>query len=196
MTQVTNDGQTPKRGPGRPSNAEKAAMQAAREDRAINHPVNTGNNTDFEAGEYIPDFDDVVDYTHMKFTLVAPQIVAVGEREFADVVEQEKFMQDRLVIVIHKSPDKNAPPRVPVGLNGDICWLPRDRKIRLPRGLVGNLLQSQERTFATKRNPDPNADEGMVTTQENTPAYPINILYDPNPRKGAAWARRVVAQGC
>ncbi len=187
--------QPPRRGPGRPSNAQKAAMQAA-SSNAINHPVNTGNNVDLESGDYVPEFDDVVDYSQLKFTLVAPQIKVVGDREFKAVAEQEAFMQHKLVISINKNNDKNTPPMVAVGLNGDICWLPRGRKIRVPRGLVGCLAQSHERTFTTPREENPNADQGFKIEQESAPTYPFNVLYDPDPQRGARWLRRVSAEGC
>ena len=88
----------------------------------------------------VPDFDDVVDYSHLKFAIVKPQLVVTGEREFKDLAEQEAFMQDRLVIMIHRSGDKRQPRLVPAGLNGDQVFLPRGVKVRVPRGIVGSLL--------------------------------------------------------
>lgn len=188
----------PRRGPGRPSNSEKAertAMQSRASD-AINHPVNSGSNVNFESAEYVPDFDDVVDYSHLKFAIVKPQLVVTGEREFKDLAEQEAFMQDRLVIMIHRSGDKRQPRLVPAGLNGDQVFLPRGVKVRVPRGIVGSLLQSQETEFTTEDVADPNADQGKRVVAHNVPCYPLNILYDPNPRKGAAWVRRITSEGC
>ena len=196
MQEDTNPQQ--KRRPGRPSNAERASMQAQ------HNPVVSHSNVDYESNDFvnrvtedasfIPEFEEAVDYRHMKFTLTAPQVQTVTETEFKTLAEQEKFMQDMLVVEIHKSGDKNAPPQVAIGLNGDICWLPRGRKIKLPRGLLGVLLQSQERTYTTERNQDPNADEGYVAKAANSLCYPVNVLYDPRPAEGRRWMRRVTAQ--
>jgi hypothetical protein len=116
------------------------------------------------------------------------------ERDTRTIVEIEKFMQDELVIVIHKSTDKNAVPRVPVGVNGEVAWLPRDVKIRIPRKFVERLARSQEATYRTDDNPDPRMDEGKIIRRTNGQVFPFQVLHDPSPR-GAAWLQRVTREG-
>lgn len=134
--------------------------------------------------------DGVLDWKTLRLGMAALEI----ERDTRSAPEIEKFMQDELVIVIHKSTDKNAVPRVPVGVNGEVAWLPRDTKIRIPRKFVERLARSQEATFRTDDNPDPRMDEGKIIRRTNGQVFPFQVLHDPSPR-GAAWLQRVTREG-
>lgn len=136
-------------------------------------------------------YANAIDYEVLR--LGSRPIEAVSEREYATTAEMEAFMQERVVILVHKGTDKNASPRVPVGLNGEKVWLPRDVPIRLPRRLVAVLAQSQEATFDTTDNPDPGANEGKIIKRRNGQTVPFAVLNDPNPR-GIPWLRRVMKE--
>lgn len=123
-----------------------------------------------------------------------PQVEVQTEAMFKTPLEIEQFMAEELVILIHKSTDKNASPTVPVGVNGEKAWLPRDVKIRIPRRFVAVLARSQEATFSTEDNPDPRADEGKIIRRTNGQVYPFQVLHDPNPR-GPAWLAKVAREG-
>jgi hypothetical protein len=120
--------------------------------------------------------------------------IAIAGAEELKGVDVAKFMEEELTIVIHKSTDKNALERVPVGVNGETAWLPRDTKIRLPRKFVERLARAQEATFRTDDNPDPRMDEGKIIRRTNGQVFPFAVLHDPNPR-GAAWLQRVTREG-
>lgn len=139
------------------------------------------------------ELDGVLDFTTIRTG--QPQIEAVDSREFKDLAEYEAFMQEPLVIRIHTTNDKNAPPSVYVGLNGEGGWLPRGQKIRVKRKFVERLAQSQSASFQTKNNPDPNADEGTYVQRSSGQEYPFEVLHDPSP-KGHRWLARVTRQGC
>jgi len=142
--------------------------------------------------DYMPqgENDGVMDWKTLRIGMPALEI----DRDTRTTAEIEKFMQDELVIVIHKSTDKNAVPRVPVGVNGEVAWLPRDVKIRIPRKFVERLARSQEATFRTDDNPDPRMDEGKIIRRTNGQVFPFQVLHDPSPR-GAAWLQRVTREG-
>jgi len=115
----------------------------------------------------------------------------ITEREFKDTVAYEKFMNDPLVVLIHEDKDKNAPPMVPCGINGDRRWLPRGIKIRLQRKFIEVLAQSQETHFETVTNPNPNDDNERITKTRTAQSYGFSVIKDPDPR-GAHWLRRVM----
>jgi len=139
------------------------------------------------------ELDGVLDF--MTIRTGQPQIEPEKAREWKDLAEAESFMNEPLVIQIHTTNDKNAPPSVYVGLNGEGGWLPRGLKIRLKRKFVERLAQSQSASFQTKSNPDPHADEGTNVLRSSGQEYPFEVLQDPNP-KGRAWLARVTRQGC
>ena len=137
--------------------------------------------------------EGIVDWKYL--SLGIPQVEIVAEKDLMNSAQLEKFMQDELVIVVHKSTDKNAVPKAPVGVNGKIVWLPRDTKIRIPRYFVERLARSQEATFSTDDNPDPRADEGKTIHRTNGQVYPFQVLHDPAGARGQAWLSKVTRQG-
>lgn len=136
--------------------------------------------------------DGILDWNTLRLGAAAIEVAKEVEvRSSADI---EAFMQDELVIVIHKSTDKNAVERVPVGVNGETAWLPRDMKLRIPRKFVERLARAQEATFRTDDNPDPRMDEGKIIRRTNGQVFPFQVLHDPSPR-GAAWLAKVTREG-
>lgn len=148
---------------------------------------------ELESTDYLPNLpqDEVpMSYKNLKLTLVAMPVATVSEREFKSTVEMEAFMQEEIVIRIHPTGDKNAPPVVPVGCNGEQVWLPRGKAISIPRKFVESLT-SYEVSFSTERARDPNSDEGMVQRTAANQPYPFTVIRDTNPR-GRAWLERVM----
>lgn len=145
-----------------------------------------------ESTDYVPrdPNEGVVSWTQLR--IGREEIVTTGPEELKGV-DVAKFMEEELTIVIHKSTDKNALERVPVGVNGETAWLPRDVKIRLPRKFVERLARAQEATFRTDDNPDPRMDEGKIVRRTNGQVFPFAVLHDPNPR-GAAWLARITRE--
>lgn len=148
-----------------------------------------------ESSDYLPDFgsEKILDYRNLKLTLVAQPIVAVGDREFKDVVEAEAFMQELIVIRVHPTSDINAPPLVPAGCNGEVVWLPRGQPVNIPRKFIESLAR-YETNYATQRAQDPNADDGMVQRTRANQPYPFTVIHDPHP-KGRAWLDRTMRGG-
>ena len=136
--------------------------------------------------------DGVISWKALRLGLAAVEVVT--DKDAMTTLETEKFMEDELVIVIHRSTDKNALEKVPVGVNGETAWLPRDTKIRLPRKFVERLARAQEATFRTDDNPDPRMDEGKVIRRTNGQVFPFAVLHDPSPR-GQAWLAKVTREG-
>lgn len=139
--------------------------------------------------------DDVLDYTSPGALIhsMAPSIEPVSEREFADKVDYERFMQQPVVIVIHKTAERHEAPSVMVGDNGNQAWLPRGKKIKVPRYFVETLARSQTRQYSTEHNPDPAASFGMNVRRFGGLAYPFSVVADPHP-KGDAWLQRVMSE--
>ena len=136
--------------------------------------------------------DGILDWKTLRLGTRA--IEMANEVEVRTSAEIEAFMQDELVIVIHKSTDKNALEKVPVGVNGETAWLPRDIKLRIPRMFVERLARAQEATFRTDDNPDQRMDEGKIIRRTNGQVFPFQVLHDPSPR-GQQWLAKVTREG-
>jgi hypothetical protein len=151
---------------------------------------------ELESTDYLPNLDageQPVSYRNLKITLVSQQVTPVSEREFKTQAENEAFMQEEIVIRLHPTSDKNAPPVVPVGCNGEQVWLPRGRPISIPRKFIESLAR-YETSFTSVRTQDPNADEGFVNKASAAQPYPFSVIRDENP-KGRAWLERIMRGG-
>lgn len=141
-----------------------------------------------------PELTGVVEFEQiMRNTLASVQ--PVSDREFDLTSDEgklayEQFMNERIVITIHETTDKNEPTHAYVGDNGVGVWIPRGRPVRLPRKYVETLARSQIRAYYQERDPNPHADEGIITKRRGGAAYPLSVLEDKNP-KGRAWLQRV-----
>ena len=119
-----------------------------------------------------------------------------ADRAWASDIEGEKFMAERLTIHVHTTGDKNAPPAVMVGVNGQQVWFKRGSRIKnVPRAFVEVMARSQSTTYRTTQVSDPSADEQMRTLRTTSADYAFSVLHDPNP-KGSAWLARVTGEGC
>lgn len=150
--------------------------------------------------DYLDAEEDVLDMMQANTAHLVANMTTIGEREFdmraaEGINEYEKFMEMGVVISVNETTDDNAPPLVGVGVNGDVRWLPRGPKIRLPRKFLEVLAKAQERKIKSERNPDPGAEEGMNIKKRNAQAYSFSVIHDPHP-KGRAWLERITRQGC
>lgn len=105
-------------------------------------------------------------------------------------LEYEAFMVEPVVIELQRTTDKNAPPVVGVGVNGDVRWLPRGVPIRLQRKFLEPLCR-KETSFETKPDHDPGAEVGMKTRLTSAQPYGFSVIQDPNP-KGRAWLEHLM----
>ncbi|MEY3252290.1 MAG: hypothetical protein RL227_1263 [Pseudomonadota bacterium] len=123
------------------------------------------------------------------------KIELVSEREWKTAEEAERFYSERLDIEIHQTGDRNAPIFAEVGINGHMVWFPRGQRINnVPRRFVESLARSQDHTFRSVHERNPDVDSQMKTLRTRSTAYGLSILRDPNP-KGREWLERVVREG-
>lgn len=141
------------------------------------------------------DMEGVHDSRKARLVLIQQNVVSVSEREFQKQVDLEVFMEQMLVIRIHSSSDKNAPPVVAVGVNGDTRWLLRGRKYKIERKFL-ECLTKLDRTYTTEDNPDPRDLEGQHVRTHASQSYPFEVLYDPAPKgMGQRWLERMLREG-
>lgn len=146
--------------------------------------------SDFLSGE----LNGLIKFDQLKRNTIV-NIQPVGEREFKIAsaegkLEYEKFMEEPIVIKIHETTDEREPTLAYVGDNGVGVWIPRGKPVELPRKFVETLARSQVRAYRQERDPNPNADEGMITRRSGGASYAFAVLRDPSP-KGRAWLARV-----
>lgn len=154
-----------------------------------------GMRSEVESTDYLnPELNGVIEFEHIRRSGMV-MIEPVTDREFAIHTQEgrndyEAFMNERIVIKIHETTNENEPPFAFVGDNGECVWIPRGRPVRLPRKFVETLARSQQRIYSQTEDPNPKADEGMITRRRTGAAYPFSVIEDKNAR-GRAWLQRV-----
>jgi hypothetical protein len=123
------------------------------------------------------------------------QIEAVPDfHGVGDKLAYEQFMQQPVVIKIHRATDKNAYQEVPIGINGDQRWFPRGIPIRIPRMFLERIAQCQPTSVETVENHDRASANGMIEKTTTAHQYPVDVIMDPSPY-GRRWLARMNRQG-
>lgn len=145
--------------------------------------------------EEILDADEtVIDF--MELRTGVPNIEAVDMAAFKDLAEYESFMREKMVIRIPQPANENAPWAVYVGSNGAGGWLPYERKIRIPRAYVENLVRSVEVSVHCHDNPDPSAAQGKIHRRRRGSSYPFEVVdHGSRPDVSRRWMQRLINEG-
>lgn len=117
-----------------------------------------------------------------------------GFREFEQQAEYEAFMHERVGIIIAEASHERESPVVPIGVNGNQRWLPRNARIVVLRAHLERLVRASTTTLTVEKLHDPELDEGQRIKNKNLPAYHITILRDDNPM-GPKWLNRMRREG-
>lgn len=139
------------------------------------------------------DEEPVLDF--MTLRTGAPLIEPISQREFADLAEYEKWMQEPMVVRIPQPTDPNAPWSVAVGSNGAYGWLPYDKKVRIKRAFVENLVRAVESSIHTADNPDAASDQRKIHRRRHGSSYPFEVIdHGARPDLSRKWMQRLVAE--
>ncbi len=165
----------------------------------------THNPTEYTGDDVAREFDDNEDDELQILDMMSPsattrhrmvqQIEAVPDfHGVGDKLAYEAFMQQPVVIKIHRATDKNAYQEIPVGINGDQRTFPRGIPIRIPRAFMERLAQCQPTSYETVENHDRTSANGMLRKSTTAHQYPFDVIMDPSPY-GRRWLARMNKQG-
>lgn len=107
-----------------------------------------------------------------------------------DMAEALLFAEDKLLILIHSSGEKNEEDPVPVGVNGRMAYIWRGQKTLMPRKYVERLLRAQADSVTQDTTAREERDFNKLTIKP-TARYPLSILNDPNPKGGQGWVTSI-----
>lgn len=110
-----------------------------------------------------------------------------------DKLETEKFMAEKVTVMVHESNDDADDDFVQTWVNGRGQMFLRGEAQEVRRCYVAALARAKRTTY--KQDLDERAGEGAFNTMKSRTAlrYPFSVVHDPNP-KGAAWLRSILAQ--
>lgn len=112
----------------------------------------------------------------------------------SDVAKLEKFMQDKVLVVIMATTDANAPPYCDLSVNGVKAVVRRNLPTYIPRCHLEVLARMKE-TRWVQEVPEGTRAIGTESLRGHTAlAYPFQVLEDPAGGKGNAWLQHILAE--
>ena len=137
--------------------------------------------------------------------------IAIAEKlPAADYLDEIKFNEDPVSVVLTPSQDRNAPKQVYCAVNGkgaevwdernkrwiEFKYLPVGRVLTVKRKYIEVLARSRADTFNTREvTPTPLANQdGFALEASTIPTSPITIRHDPAGAKGQEWFSRVMQE--
>lgn len=122
-----------------------------------------------------------------------------------DYVDQLAFNEEPVTIELLPGQDENAPPSIPVWVNGVgaqvlingkwvvITYLPVGRQITVKRKVLETIARAKPTHIKTNVVEQPGKDPVNMIDRRNYMRYPFNIIEDKNP-KGRDWLSRILAE--
>jgi hypothetical protein len=113
--------------------------------------------------------------------------------DYKQLMADEAFMAEPVVIVLHALGQQEAEPAVPVGVNGDRAYLTPNVPTRVKRYHVAQLLKARP-DYVTHQGGDVTASEADHNRffKQSTSRYNFDVLEDTP--KGVAWLKELRRQ--
>lgn len=113
--------------------------------------------------------------------------------DYKQLMADQAFMTEPVVIVLHPLGQQEAEPAVPVGVNGDRAYITPNVPTRVKRYHVAQLLKARP-DYVTHNGGDVTAPETQHNRffKQSTSRYNFDVLEDTP--KGVAWLRELRRQ--
>ena len=111
-----------------------------------------------------------------------------------DQLDQEAFMRDEMEIILMEPGNENEPQFCEVNVNGDYRLMIRNGEPQKCRRYhVAVLAQAKQSRVRQKKIVQPDGSMGFEETNVLSLTYPFSVIMDPNPKLGAPWLRKLLA---
>lgn len=123
-----------------------------------------------------------------------PENIEVVDRVIDnDAMAAEKFMHEKLTVMVHETTDPNESDLVEVAVNGIRQFFARGTPQVVRRCYVERLARAKKTSYS--QNLDERQDESVVNMMRphNALKYPFSVIEDANP-KGGPWLRNLLAE--
>lgn len=129
---------------------------------------------------------------------VADIILSSDEMLNKDYLDELKFMEEPVTVVLHRGRERYSPNIHDFYVNGKPLWIPVDRPTTIPRKYLEVLARSQPFEVKTKVNKNEQDGEDAVVDnmaeRYQSAKYPFSVVKDENPR-GHVWLAKVMREG-
>jgi hypothetical protein len=109
-------------------------------------------------------------------------------------LDEEAFMRDELEVILMEPSNENDAQFCEVNVNGDYRLLMRNGEPqKLRRYHVAVLAQAKQSRVRQKKIVNQDGSMGFQEDNVLSLTYPFQISHDPNPKHGAPWLRKMLA---
>ena len=123
---------------------------------------------------------------------IAGGIEQVSEFDWRQIAEVEKFMNERLVIMVFPDRSEGALRVIRPEVNGLCQPILRGVKTKVKRKYVEALARTISTSYdQVQRDPSDRSSLEMIPMSNQT--YPFTVIHDPNPA-GRAWLEAIIAE--
>lgn len=116
----------------------------------------------------------------------------VNAFQFKDMAELEAFMNEKVVVEVLPTPDRNAEFLIPLNVNGTTQNVIRNRQIPIRRKYVEVLARAKEVTVSTSEYEDVVGNRAVRVNRTPSLKFPFRTIGD-SPR-GDAWLKQILAE--
>lgn len=125
-------------------------------------------------------------------------ILSSDEMLNKDYLDELKFMEEPVTIVLHRGRERFSPNVHDFYVNGKPLWIPVDQPVQIQRKYLEVIARSQP--FEVKTLVNKNEHQGEDAVVDNfaqryqSAKYPFSVVKDDNPR-GHVWLAKVMREG-
>lgn len=130
---------------------------------------------------------------HDEVILVKPNQESIESPICQEKLANLQFMEDKIVIHIHDTAEKDADPRFEVSVNGQGWVFERGKQYTVPRYIVEGLARAKPVHFRNHEYTDEDGVRNVKWPSSTGLRYGFSVIQDPHPR-GSDWLRSVLAQ--
>jgi len=130
------------------------------------------------------------------YTPDTPEIIAVpapsGGAGDSKQLEELRFNEEFVEVMVHESTDPNAENPVFTGVNGVNQYFYRGRVQKVRRKYLAILASCKEHSIRTQEYTQQDGARAIKIVRHSSLKYPFSVVSDPN-KRGAAWLKALLA---
>lgn len=124
--------------------------------------------------------------------LSSPVIEVVDRVVSKDKLENLRFNEDIMTVIVHESGNPTDTPRPEVWNDGRLFVFQRGQEMQVKRKFVEVLARAKKTTRGLRKVTDDNGIDHYEYPQKTALLYPFAVVHDPSPR-GKAWLDAILA---
>lgn len=117
-------------------------------------------------------------------------VLGVFSKEYLEML---MFMEEKVIVRVQTTPDKNADPNPGFWVNGISQYFPRGVSVTCRRKFIEQLARSRTTSYTQEEYIDAKGNKAIRNIPSTSLNYPFQVMRDDNP-DGPAWLEKVLSE--